>query len=241
VFSVDDSVCGLMEGFQVRRWDTGDEVARTAFPPAKKMISVLHGDLQLALTSRAQGLDDVNIRLGSRVVDIDTDSPEVVLSSGERISGDLVIIADGVNSTLKWKVCPSQLEKAQFTGNAAYRLTLPRSVLEKDSELLSLVQNPWVKRWDGPRGHVVAYPVHHCEILNVVLIHPDEDAEESWTSTTEKHHVVAAFQDWDPVLRKLLDLAPAEVPNFKIFTHSPSPAWVKGNVILLGDACHAMP
>lgn len=241
VFSVNDSACGVMEGFEVRRWDTGDKVAETAFPPVKKMISVLHGDLQSALTSRAQELDDVKIRFGSRVVEINTDSPEVVLTSGERISGDLIIIADGVNSTLKWKVCPSELEKAQFTGDAAYRLILPRSLLEKDEELLPLVQTPWVKRWDGPRGHVVAYPVHNYETLNVVLIHPDEDAEESWTSTTEKHRVVAAFQEWNSVLRKLVDLAPAEVPNFRIFTHSPSPAWVKGNVILLGDACHAMP
>jgi salicylate hydroxylase len=205
------------------------------------LTTILHGDLQRALTLRAQTLNDVTIRLGSRVVDIGTNSPEVYLVSGERIAGDLIIVADGVNSKLKWKVCPSELEKAEFTGYASYRLVLPRKMLENDENLLTLVQSNWMKRWDGPHGHIIAYPVHNREILNVVLHHPDKDAEESWTSTIEKQHVAAAFENWDSVLRKLIDLAPLEVPNFRIFTHSPTPAWVKGSVILLGDACHAMP
>ena len=188
---------------------------------------------------RAQTLNDVTIRLGSRVVDICTDGPEIILSSGERIGGDLVIVADGVNSKLKWKVCPSELETAEFTGHASYRFVLPRKLL--DDSLLPLVQSNWIRRWDGPHGHIIVYPVHDGELLNVVLVHPDSDAEESWTSTVDKQSVIAAFKHWDPVLRKLIDLAPAQVPNFRLFTHSPSLAWVKGGVILLGDACHAMP
>jgi salicylate hydroxylase len=241
VLSADDSVCRAAEGFESRRWDTGEAIARTAFPPEKRAFPILHGDLKLALTSRAEKLDNVEIRFDSRVIDIDTDSPEVALATGERIGGDLIIIADGVGSKLKWKVCPSETERAQPTGDAAYRLVLPRELLEKDEELLALVQNSWIKRWDGPRGHSVAYPVHNHELLNVVLIHPDEHAEESWTFATEKRHVVAEFRGWNSALRKLIDLAPDKVPNFRIFAHSPSPAWAKGAVILLGDACHAMP
>jgi salicylate hydroxylase len=156
----------------------------------------------LALFQRAQKLDNVEVRLSSRVVDIDIESPAVYVSTGERISGDLIIVADGVNSTLKWKICPSESETAQPTGDAAYRLILPKRLLEKDEELLALVQQPWVKRWDGPNGHIIAYPVHNGELLNVVLIHPDDGmAEESWKSVTEKHHVVTAFKGWDLVLQ----------------------------------------
>lgn len=167
------------------------------------MTSIHRGDLELALVSRARELDNIEIKLGSRVVDVDTDSPAVYIDTGERINGDLVIVADGVNSTLKWKICPSELETAQSTGDAAYRLILPRQLLEKDDELLALVQQAWVKRWDGPGGHVIAYPVHNRELLNVVFVHPDDEdrAEESWKSMTEKHRVVAAFQGWNSVLR----------------------------------------
>jgi salicylate hydroxylase len=242
VLQIQDTVYGATEGFEVRGWDTGAVIARTAFTSAGGLISIYRGDLQQALISRVEKLDNVEIRLGSRIVDVDTDSSEVVVATGERLSGDLIIVADGVNSKLKWKVCPSESETAQPTGDAAYRLILPRALLEKDEELLALVQSSWVKRWDGPGGHVVAYAVHNHELLNVALIHPeDHHAEESWTSMIEKHHVVAAFQGWNRVLQNLIQLAPAEVPNFRILTHSPSPTWVKGSVILLGDACHAMP
>lgn len=158
--------------------------------------------MQLSLFARAQGLDNIDIRLGTRIVDIDTDNASVSIETGERISGDLIIVADGVNSTLKWKICPSESETAQPTGDAAYRLILPRQLLEKDEELIALMQQSWVKRWDGPHGHVIAYPVHKCELLNVVLIHPDDSqAEESWKSVTEKHHVVETFKDWDPAIQ----------------------------------------
>lgn len=237
----DDPACHAAEGFESRRWDTGKTIARTAFPPEKRAFPILHADLKLALTSRVKDLDNVEIRFNSRVADVDTESPEVILATGERIGGDLIIIADGVGSKLKWKVCPSETERAQPTGDAAYRLVLSRELLEEDEELLTLIQDSWIKRWDGPRGHSVAYPVHNHELLNVVLIHPDENAEESWAFTTKKNHVIADFQGWNPTLRKLIDLAPDDVPNFRILAHSPSPAWVKGAVILLGDACHAMP
>jgi salicylate hydroxylase len=241
VLAETDPACYEAEGFEVRRWDTGDVIARTPFPPEKRMIPILHADLKSALISRADEMDNVEIKFGCPVADVETGSPEVALATGERIGGDLIIVADGVGSSLKWKVCPSEMERAQPTGDAAYRIVLSRQLLEKDEELLALVQHPWAKRWDGPRGIVMAYPIHNFELLNLVLLHPDEYAEESWNSTTQKHLVVADFQEWNSVIRKLIDLAPDNVPNFRVLTHSPSPAWVKGSVMLLGDACHAMP
>ena len=59
-----------------------------------------------------------------------------------------------------------------------------------------------MKRWDGPGGHVIAYPVHKCELLNVVLIHPDDNkAVESWKSVSDKSRVVETFKKWDPVIQ----------------------------------------
>ena len=153
----------------------------------------------------------------------------------------MIIAADGVKSTIKHKILPPEACQAEPTGEAAYRYTLPRKALETDEDLLALVQSSWARRWDGPDRHVVAYPVRNHQLFNIVLIHPDDELYEgSWTTVADKHEVVAAFQNWNRTILKLIDLAPAQVPNFRLFLYPPSPIWAKSSTILLGDACHAM-
>lgn len=244
VLKIDDPVCVPWDGIEIKKWDTGELVTQTASNPLGKQTAIHHGDLQLALLARAKEISgNIEIRLGTRVVDVDlTSTPNaVILANGERIEGDLIIAADGVKSTIKSKVCPPEAAKAKATGEAAYRFTLPRELLERDEELLGLVQRPWGIRWDGPDAHVVAYPVRGHQLLNLVLIHPDDGhAAESWTTVADKQDVMADFQGWNSTLTKLINLAPPEVPNFRMFLYPPSPVWVKGSTILLGDACHAM-
>ncbi|RDW57349.1 hypothetical protein BP5796_12799 [Coleophoma crateriformis] len=241
VLELDDPTCVSLDGIQIARWDTDDLVVRTTANPVGKLNAIYHGDLQLALLSRAQQLENIEIRFGARVVDINVEDNVVFVATGDRVEGDLIIAADGVKSTIKHKICPPEACQAESTGEAAYRLTIPRQLLENDDELLSLVQCSWSHRWDGPGSHVVVYPVRNHQLLNVVLIHPDDgQGKESWTTVTEKHHVVTAFRAWNSKIHKLIDLAPAEVPNFRLFLYPPSPVWTKGSTILLGDACHAM-
>jgi salicylate hydroxylase len=202
VLRVDDPLCGAAEGFEARRWDTGEVISRTEVASKGKLMFIHRGDLQLALTARIEGLDNVEIRLDSRVIDIDPQSPEIVLWTGDRISGDLIIVADGVNSRLKDKIRPSESEIVQPMGDAAYRLCFERQLFDNDADLLDLVQVMWIKRWDGPSGHVIAYPIHNREMLNVVLMHPDDGlAEESWKSMTEKKYVINAYEGWDPIIQ----------------------------------------
>jgi salicylate hydroxylase len=192
--------------------------------------------------------ENIEIRFGARVADVDVAATSVVVgTTGEKLEADVIIAADGVRSIIKPKIVPAEACKAEPTGEAAFRFTLPRTLVEGDEGLLALVQRPWATRWDGPASHVVAYPVRDHRALNVVLIHPDVDYgygnegnEASWTTVAEKCHVVEAFKAWSPILHKLIDLAPAEVPNFRMFLYPPAPVWAKGSTILLGDACHAM-
>ncbi|KAI9037687.1 FAD-dependent oxidoreductase [Aspergillus affinis] len=241
VLRLEDSACVPLDGIELTQWDTGDLVTRTAANPVGKQNAIHHGDLQLALLDRCRQLENIKIRLGARVTDVDIEENAVLLATGERVVGDVIVAADGIKSTLKAKVCPPEAAKAQPTGEAAYRFTLSRDLLDSDEELRKLVERSWATRWDGPSRHVVAYPVRDHQLLNVVLIHPDDgQAEESWTSVAEKSNVISDFQGWNPTLRKLIDLAPAAVPNFRMFLYPPSPVWVKGSTVLLGDACHAM-
>ncbi|KAI9148931.1 hydroxybenzoate hydroxylase NtnJ [Paramyrothecium foliicola] len=241
VLKEDDIACVPLDGIELTKWDNGELVTRTSVSPLGKQNAIHHGDLQLALLARAEQLENIEIRLGARVAGIDIETNTLTLVNGECVEGDLIIAADGVKSTIKSKVCPPEAAQATPTGEAAYRFTIPRASLESDETLLAMVQRPWATRWDGPARHVVAYPVRNHQLLNVVLIHPDDGrAAESWTTVADKANVVADFKGWDTRLQKLIDLAPAEVPNFRMFLYPPSPVWVKGSTILLGDACHAM-
>ncbi|KAK2747869.1 hypothetical protein FQN55_004746 [Onygenales sp. PD_40] len=238
-----DPICMPLEGFDISRWNNGEVIVRTPANPLGKQSTLHRGDLQLALLARARQMENITIRLNSRVVNVDFNETSVLLETGGKVAGDLIIAADGVKSTFKPRICPPEAGKAQPSGEAAFRIMLPREALEGDDELMGLLQQPRVKRWDGPDCHVVAYPVRNHELLNVVLIHLDDGrdhAEESWTSASEKQQVYNCFQGWDPLLHKIIDLSPAEVLNFRMFLHPASPVWTKGSVVLLGDACHAM-
>lgn len=171
--------------------------------------------MQGALLARAKGLSSIKIRLGAKVADVDIETSTIILTDCEHVEGyDLIIAADGVRSIIKTKACPPEAARAQPTGEAAYRFTLDRSLLECDEELLSLVKRPWATRWDGPSRHIVACSVRDHQCLNVVLIHPDDGGahfEESWTSVTDKQNAVADLKGWDPRVLKLIALAPDEV------------------------------
>lgn len=253
VLQLNDEACVALDGIELRNWGTGDLITKTAANPAGKQNAIHHGDLQLALLSRAQTFPNIEIQMNARVVDIDIEATSVTTSTGKQQSADLIVAADGVRSTIKPYVCPPEAAKAVPTGDAAYRFTLPRQLLELQSTsndysgpdqdaLLRLIRRPWASRWDGPCKHVVVYPIRNHQLLNIVLIHPDREgqAEESWTSMADKAHVAEDFRGWDPRLRKLIELAPQKVANFRLFVHEVCPVWHKGHTVLLGDACHAM-
>ncbi len=46
-------------------------------------------------------------------------------------------------------------DTAHATGDAAYRLLIPRKDMEKDAELSELVDSSIGLRWMGPGGHVM--------------------------------------------------------------------------------------
>jgi salicylate hydroxylase len=129
---------------------------------------------------------------------------------------------------------------AQGTGDAAYRVTIPREKLHGRPELLKLIDEPVGYRWMGPGGHIMAYPIRNHQMINMVLLHPDRcDTEESWTATGSKSDMTEFYSSWSPTVRALLDLVEEdEVPEWKLKVLTPLVSWVEGNVALMGDACH---
>ncbi|KAB8224127.1 hypothetical protein BDV33DRAFT_227496 [Aspergillus novoparasiticus] len=233
-----------LEHIHVRRWQDGSLLGTMPVNKTYGQQVVIHrADLHNALIEQALALPNVELRVNSTVTDVQFDPASVTLVDGTVVQGDVVIAADGIKSTIRGHLLGEDSpSKAIPTGDAAYRIMLPRSVMEKDPELKELVDEPQATRWLGPDRHIIAYPVRKHELFNVVLLHPDgHGVEESWTTKGSKQEMVDNYRGWDRRVRKLIDMvAEDEVLEWKLCLHSPLKTWIKGSVALIGDACHPM-
>ncbi|KAE8328656.1 hypothetical protein BDV39DRAFT_191966 [Aspergillus sergii] len=233
-----------LEHIHVRRWQDGSLLGTMPVNRTYGQQVVIHrADLHNALIEQALALPNVELRVNSTVTDVQFDPASVTLADDTVVQGDVVIAADGIKSTIRGHLLGEDSpSKAIPTGDAAYRIMLPRSVMEKDPELKELVDEPQATRWLGPDRHIIAYPVRKHELFNVVLLHPDgHGVEESWTTRGSKQEMVDNYRGWDRRVRKLIDMvAEDEVLEWKLCLHSPLKTWIKGSVALIGDACHPM-
>jgi len=232
-----------LEHIHVRRWQDG---ALLGTMPVNKTFGqqvVIHrADLHNALIEKALAHDNVHLRENCFVSSVEFSPASVTLADGSIVRGDVVIGADGIKSTVRGHLLEDPHIDAIPTGDAAYRIMLPRSTMEKDPELKKLVEEPQATRWLGPARHIIAYPVRNHELYNVVLLHPDrQEVEESWTTKGSKQAMIDHYAGWDPIVRKLIDLVVEdEVLEWKLCLHRPLKTWIKGPVALIGDACHPM-
>jgi salicylate hydroxylase len=188
--------------------------------------------------------------------------PRYKVNEGDWLEADVIICADGIKSHIRREMLKihgqiedgmspllsterssssnSSGDSAQNTGDAAYRITIPREKLLSRPELLKFVDESISYRWMGPGGHIMVYPIRNHQLFNMVLLHPDRcDTEESWTATGPKSKMIEFYSSWSPTVRALLDLVEEdEIPEWQLKIHRPLISWVEGNVALMGDACH---
>jgi salicylate hydroxylase len=73
----------------------------------------------------------------------------------------------------------------------------------------------------------------------VGIIEQDSWTRESWTDRGDVKDLRAAFVDWDPNLRAIIETI-EETFIWGLFDRAPLASWSMGRVTLLGDACHPM-
>ncbi|KAI9887836.1 MAG: hypothetical protein M1823_000358 [Watsoniomyces obsoletus] len=195
-------------------------------------------DLQDALAKRATELG-VEIRLGSRIRNVDFDDAAVVLEDGTKFKGDVVLAADGLWSATRSRFMGhSVLPKP--TGDLAYRIMLKADDIS-DPELRRLVTNPAVRMWIGKDSHAIAYSIHGGRLLNLVLLAPDDLPEGLSKAAGDLGEMRKRFEHWDPVLNQLLS-GVTQVEKWRLMHLSPLETWMtpSGSFVLAGDACHPM-
>ncbi|KAK7014080.1 hypothetical protein VNI00_019429 [Paramarasmius palmivorus] len=225
------------------RWGLADRLSEKAVkpqslsfyrsPPKRKdLLHMLH-DIAAPF---------MELKLGCRAISIDVDTTSVLLDSGHKLTGDLIIGADGNRSLVRNTIAMTfaSQTKSMPTGDMAYRAIIPLPLIINDPELRDLVEPPQVHCWMGPGRHVVGYCISAATEFNLVLVCPDTDmSSDSWTQLGDAKEMRRSFQGWDFRIQKLLELVDSPLET-KITLCDPPPKWSVQQVVLVGDACHPM-
>jgi 2-polyprenyl-6-methoxyphenol hydroxylase-like FAD-dependent oxidoreductase len=197
-------------------------------------LTMHRGDLHAALAAL---VPPECVHLGKTLVGIAAAGPGVELrfADGSEVTADAVIGADGVHSLIRDYVVG---EKApRFTGRLAYRTTYPTSLLR------GVDIGPSRTKWWGKDRHIVTYNVTTARDEIYFTTSQPEKADwttrESWSTKGDLGELRAAFASFHSIVQAVLAAAP-EVHTWGIYERDRLPAWIKGRVVLIGDACHPM-
>lgn len=148
------------------------------------------------------------------------------------IEADLLIGADGIHSVIREQMLGPQ--PARFTGNVAWRATVP---LER---LGHWAPPPSACVWAGPGRHAVTYRLQGGRLVNFVGVVEQQHWDiESWTEAGQRSEVLSDFAGWHPIITRLIEAADSHY-RWALFDRPPLQRWSDGAVVLLGDACHPM-
>jgi salicylate hydroxylase len=97
-------------------------------------------------------------------------------------------------------------------------------------------------KWWGPNAEtqIVTFPLNRGRDMFIFATTPQDSwRHESWTTHGNVAELRAAYADFHPEARALLD-ACDEVLKSALYVRDPLPRWSHGRLTLLGDACHPM-
>jgi salicylate hydroxylase len=230
-----EGVCPLFT--HQRRWQDGRTLQRAPLNPlCEELYGAPHITIHRAdlLDVIASGFPIERIHLGHRLTGLEDKGGgiEAWFENGVRITADILVGADGINSTARAALFGE--EAPVFAGCVAYRGLVPA---ERITDLALETGN---QSWVGPGAHLVHYPVSRGRLLNFVgWTEHDEWNREDWTDRATVARALAAFEGWHPQVRRIISAADTCF-IWALFDRDPLPRWSLGRVTLLGDACHPM-
>jgi len=196
--------------------------------------AVVHrGDLHGVFLKACRDSDLIDLRVSSEVVGYDQDGSSVTarLASGDRVTGSLLIGADGLWSNVRKQVVGDG--KPRVSGHTTYRSVIPTDQMPEDLRWNAATL------WAGVKCHLVHYPLSGWKVFNLVVTCHNDAPEPVAGKPVPEEEVMKGFAH---IHERALDII-RHGTNWKLWVlcdRDPTERWIDGRVALLGDAAHPM-
>lgn len=180
------------------------------------------------------GLPKGVLRLDSKVADVvqDANSVTAILTSGEKVSGDVLVGADGIHSVVRSRLVGDG--PTAFSGKLVWR-----ALLSAES-IADLHFKERFYGWAGLDRMVWAYWVRPGKVFNFGGVVPSTEVRrEAWSQSGELSELRESFSGANPRLAAMINRID-EAFITGLYDRDPLPKWTVGRATLLGDAAHAM-
>ncbi|MEM9537606.1 MAG: FAD-dependent urate hydroxylase HpxO [Cyanobacteria bacterium P01_E01_bin.45] len=211
---------------------TGDVLNDFSLQPIVEAVGqcpypVARTDLQRMLLT-AVGPDTVRLNSNCVAVEQDADSVTAIFADGRRVTGDVLVAADGTHSAIRNHVVGRAIER-QYAGYVNWN-----GLVAANDRLAP--RHSWViYAGDGQRASLM--PVGGDRFYFFFDVPLAKEAEPLGDVREELSHY---FRGWaDPVQHLIETLDPKRSNRVPIHYIEPLPAFANGRIALLGDAAHS--
>ena len=210
--------------------------ARWDFP----YLTIHRADLQAVLLEAVRAHGRIALHTGTTVVphtQIRSGQPTMMLETAEGIREErfmLVVAADGVWSRLRASIPGAGANS--YTGYVAWR-----AVLEMHGNRAGwLPPTDRVTTFLHPRFHLVAYPLHGGDAVNLVVLSKGHEMATTWSNDADAGVLATVMRGCDPRLSTLVE-AGAPWTAWPLHEVRTGGRWIAPEgIALVGDAAHAL-